>query len=472
MSQIEYTMFRESDVRGRTNNKELNERSALLIGKGYGTFLARKNITQCVIGYDNRATSEGIHAAIREGLISCGIHIIDIGLVTTPMMYWAQIFFHQKEGLNTKGGVMTTASHNPVGWNGVKLANGYSSTTLRKEIELIYQLIFTDDFEKGHGFVETRNIFEEYCTDIISRVTISKQLRIVVNTANGTAGMFTPTILRRAGCIVIEHLTELDSTYPHYTPNPAEVEMMKDTGYVVRENGAQVGIAVDGDGDRLGITDENGNIIWPDQYMILLSRLILRQHPGAKIVFDVNCSNALPEDIKANGGVPIMWKTGHSYIKSKLWEEKASLGGERSGHIFFAEGYYGFDDATFAALKLLEYLSNEERPLSKVIANTVYYVSTPTQNLECRDTDGQKADEYKYTVIDNLTKYFKSNYDDVLDINGVRVSFPDGSWGLVRASSNLPAIVMRFEAKSQERLEEVIQIFHKQISNFPGVNKE
>jgi phosphomannomutase / phosphoglucomutase len=472
MSQIEASMFREYDLRGRENKEELNPESAWLIGKGYGTFLSRKNMKECVLGHDNRRTSEEMHASIRYALMSCGIHVIDIGLVTTPMLYWAQFFFNRQEGRDTRGGVMITASHNPAGWNGVKLADNYASTLLSDDLQRIYRLILADDFVQGDGSFETRNIFDEYCSDLISRVHISKPLKVVVNTGNGTAGAFAPSVFRQAGCTVIEHLTELDPTYPHYTPNPADEAMMKDTGRIVCDNSAQIGIAIDADGDRLGITDEMGEIIWPDRYMILLSRQILKHHPGAKIVFDVKVSNALPEDIKAHGGEAIMWRTGHSYIRAKLHEEHAALAGEMSGHVFFADGYYGFDDAFFVGLKLVEYLSNQDRPLSQEIADTPYYVSTPTYSATCQDTNDKKADEYKYWVVDELTEYFKSNNYKTIDINGVRVPFPDGSWGLVRASSNLPALVMRFEAKSKDRLEEIVQFFRSLLDNFPGVSKE
>lgn len=472
MSHVEPTMFREYDIRGRENEQELNSTSALLIGKGYGTFLVKRGIPACVLGHDNRRSSEEMHAAIKDGLVSCGINVVDIGLCTTPMMYWAQIFLHTTEGLDMQGGVMITASHNPVGWNGVKLANGYSSTILRDDLEEIYRSITTDDFMQGEGSVEQRDLFDAYRADLLSRVDFSRPLRVVVNTGNGTAGAFAPRTFTEAGCEVIEHYTELDPTYPHYTPNPAEVEMMEDTGRVVCDHKADIGLAIDADGDRLGVTDEKGNVIWPDRYMILLSRLILMEHPGAKIVFDVKVSNALPEDISAHGGVPVMWKTGHSYIKSKLREENAALAGEMSGHIFFSEGYYGFDDAIFAALKLLEYVARENRPVSEIVADTPYYVSTPTYSVEVSNVDGKKADEYKYEIVDELTNYFKQRYGDVIDINGVRVAFPDGSWGLVRASSNLPTLVLRFEAKSSQRLEEVIQIFRGLLEKYPGVSRE
>lgn len=472
MSQIEHTMFREYDLRGRENEQELNAHSALLIGKGYGTFLRRKGMEYCVLGHDNRRTSEEMHAAIRDGLISCGMQVIDIGLVTTPMMYWSQIFLHRNEQLDTRGGVMVTASHNPVGWNGVKLADNYSSTLLSDDLQSIYQYILKDDFAQGSGSVTSRQIFDEYCRDLTSRVTIARPLKVVVNTGNGTAGAFAPTVLRKAGLTVIEHFTELDPAYPHYTPNPAEVEMMEDTGQVVVANRADIGVAIDADGDRLGITDEQGQTIWPDRFMILLSRLILEQQPGAKIIFDVKCSNALPEDIRAHGGQPIMWKTGHSYIKAKLREEEGALAGEMSGHIFFARNFYGFDDATFVALKLLEYASRQDQPLSQVIAATPYYVATPTYSVECHDVDGQKADIYKYTVVEELTRHFRAQGYQIIDINGVRVSFADGSWGLVRASSNLPTLVIRCEAKSQERLDSIIQLLRTLLDQYPGVSRE
>src|SRR5579885_1727126 len=321
MSQIEHTMFREYDLRGRENEQELNSGSALLIGKGYGTFLRRKGIKMTVLGHDNRRTSEEMHAAIRDGLISCGIHVIDIGLVTTPMMYWAQLFFNRQEKLDTRGGVMVTASHNPVGWNGVKLADGYASTLLRDDLQWIYRLIVDDDFDQGNGSFETRNIFDAYCDDLVSRVHMSRPLTVVVNTGNGTAGAFAPTILRRAGCTVVEHLTELDPSYPHYTPNPAEVEMMEDTGRIVQKSHAQIGIAIDADGDRLGITDEKGEIIWPDRYMILLSRQILAQARAQKL-----CSMSRPRTLCQK----IFWRTAGNLSCGRRGIHTSSQSCERS----------------------------------------------------------------------------------------------------------------------------------------------
>lgn len=312
--------------------------------------------------------------------------------------------------------------------------------------------------------MKKEDISEAYQADLLSRVSEMKPFKVVVNTGNGTAGLFAPQLLRGAGCEVIEHLTKPDPTYPHYTPNPAQVEMMEDTGKVVREQNADFGFAIDGDGDRLGLVDEKGQTIWPDRYMILLSRLVLEKRPGAKIVFDVKVSEALPEDIKAHGGVPIMWKTGHSYIKQKLIEEKAALAGEMSGHIFFVEDFYGFDDALFAALKLVQYFSSQTKKVSELIAETPYYISSPALHAPCPDAK-------KYQVVNELTQEFKEKYE-VIDVNGARVLFGDGGWGLVRASSNLPALVLRFEAKTEKQMKEIEQIFREKLKRYDFVSQD
>ena len=351
MAKINKTMFRESDLRGRESSDELNCDSMELIGRAYGTFLKRRSVNKVVAGRDNRLSSRKFHKAAIKGLLDAGCKVIDIGLVTTPMLYWSQYY------LKAKGGLMVTASHNPIGWNGVKLALGYSHTIIGLELQELYQIIISDDFSKKKGAsIKKKNIFVPYSKDVIKRIKILKPLKVVVNAGNGAAGFFAPKVLRRAGCVVVEHLTGSDFICSKYNPNPVNVEMMKDTGLKVRGVGADMGIAFDGDGDRLGACDEKGEAIWPDRYLILLSRAILKKTPGAKIIFDVKCSQALAEDIKNFGGTPIMWKTGHSYIKEKLQKEKASLAGEMSGHIFFSDGYYGFDDAIFASLKLLEYI--------------------------------------------------------------------------------------------------------------------
>lgn len=450
-------MFREYDLRGREADDELNDTSMYYVGRGFGTYLRKRNVDTAVVGHDSRRTSESFHKSVIKGLTECGINVIDIGTITTPMGYWAQYF------LKVKGLVTVTASHNPVGWNGVKLGADFSSTLLTAELAEVYDTISKEEFTNGQGTVSKKEIKEEYIKDLLSRAKITKKFKVLVNTGNGTAGIVMPELLRRAGCEVVEHYTEIDTSYPHYTANPDGTAMMDDTGKQTVANTCDVGMAFDGDCDRLGLTDEKGEIIWPDRYIILLSRLVLSKHPGAKIVFDVKVSEALPEDITAHGGVPIMWKTGHSYIKAKLAEEKAAMAGEMSGHIFFVDDFYGFDDGAFAALKILEYLSTQDKPLSEIIAQTPYYVSTPTIQVTT-------TDEEKYEIVEKLTKEFKEEGYKVIDINGARVYLENG-WGLVRASSNTPTLVLRFEAKTAEDLEKIKALFKKKLDTFSSVDK-
>lgn len=457
MATLKKTMFREYDIRGRESDDELNERSVYHIARGFGKMLSALGVNEAIAGHDARGTSEAFHAAVLKGLTESGVSVIDIGTVTTPMSYWAQYHF------GTKGLVMVTASHNPAGWNGLKLGTDLSKTLLPNEMKELCAIIEKEMYVNGMGSVRKEDIKDGYFTDLLSRAKITKKLKVLVNTGNGTAGMFAPELLRRAGCEVTEHYTDVDPTYPHYTANPDGTAMMEDTGTQTRKASANLGMAFDGDGDRLGLTDEKGATIWPDRYMILLSRLVLAKKPGAKIVFDVKVSEALPEDIAANGGVPIMCKTGHSYIKAKLAEEKAALAGEMSGHIFFSEDFYGFDDALFAALKMLEYLGNQNKLLSELIAETPSYVSTPTIQV-------QTTDEDKYSVVDALVKEFKAGGYKVIDINGARVYMEDG-WGLVRASSNTPTLVLRFEAKTKEGLEKIQNVFKEKLSKFEVVSK-
>ena len=458
MPLLKKTMFREYDLRGRESEDELNDTSVYYLGRGFGAFLTKRNLKETVVGHDARETSESFHANMIKGLTESGINVIDIGTVTTPMSYWSQYF------LKVKGLVMITASHNPEGWNGVKFGTDFSYTLLTDEMQELYDIIAKDEFVDGKGSVSEKNIKDDYIKDLLSRVSITKKFKILLNTGNGTAGLFAPELLRQAGCEIVEHFTNVDPSYPNYTPNPDGTLMMEDTGKQTVANNCDFGFALDGDGDRLGLVDERGNIVWPDRYIILLSRLVLSKHPGAKIVFDVKVSEALPEDVKAHGGVPIMWKTGHSYIKAKLAEENAAMAGEMSGHIFFVDDFYGFDDAFFASLKMLEYLSTQDKPLSEIIADTPYYVSTPTIQVKTTDED-------KYKVVDELMKEFKKEGYKVNDINGARV-YIDNGWGLVRASSNTPTLVLRFEAKTQEGLDRIKSLFKQKLDRFDVVSKD
>ena len=458
MAVLKRTMFREYDIRGRESEDELNENSIYHIARGFGKTLRDAGITEAIVGHDARRTSEAFHAQAKKALMESGVNVIDIGTVTTPMSYWAQYHF------KVRGLCMITASHNPVGWNGLKLGTDLSKTLGPEEIKRLYSIVEKEEYANGNGTVRTENVAQAYMSDLVGRTQTGKKLKVLINTGNGTAGLYAPELFRKAGYEVIEHFTNVDPTYPNYTANPDGEKMMQDTGAQVLKNGCDIGFAFDGDGDRLGVVDEKGQTVWPDRYIMLLSRLVLSKKPGAKIVFDVKVSEALPEDIAAHGGVPIMWKTGHSYIKAKLAEEKAALAGEMSGHIFFAEGYYGFDDAFFAGLKLLEYVSSQEKTVSALIKETPYYISTPTIQVKTTDED-------KYRVVEELTASFKKEGYRVVDVNGARVYINDG-WGLVRASSNVPSLVLRFEAKTQETLDAIQKLFKEKLAAYPSVSQD
>jgi phosphomannomutase/phosphoglucomutase len=461
MVNIKKTMFREYDIRGRVNDEEFSEKNVEIIGKGFGTFLIKRKIREAVVGYDAREYSERIKNAFVKGLISTGVDATEMGMVLSPILYFSQ--YH----LNIRGVAMISASHNPNGWSGLKLGYDLSTTLLPESILELYKIIEKGDFAKGKGNIKKyENIIEDYKNYVVKKINIKKPLRVVVDAGNGTAGPIVPPILRAVGLEIVEQYCDIDFSFPNHDPNPTLVESLESMGKKVREVKADIGMGFDGDGDRLGTVDENGNLVWADKVIALLSRLILKNKPGAKIVFDVKASRALIEDIKAHNGVPVMWKTGHSYIKQKSQEVNASLGGERSGHIFFREDYYSYDDAVFASLKLLEYLSGENKKLSEILDTLPQYFSSPTWHADC-------PDEVKYEIIDKLIKEFKKEFGEkkVIDINGARVEFEDG-WGLVRASSNLPVLVLGFEAKTEKRMKEIEDMFRKKLEKFPEVNKE
>lgn len=457
MSEINKLMFREYDIRGRVNENEINENSCILIGKAYGTFCKRRNVNEVVVGYDSRTYSERLKDALVKGLISTGITVIDIGLSLTPIVYFAQYHY------NTKGAAMVTASHNPNGWSGFKLADGFSSTLIADGVQEIVNLIENDDFEIGEGIHKKDDVYPAYKKEILSKIKIKKPLKVVVDCANGTAGAFSPQIFRELGCEVFENYCDLDPTFPNHFPNPSTPESREKLAERVKKENADIGICFDGDGDRLGVVDEKGNTIWSDMLLILMARQVLERKPNSKIVFDVKCSQAVEDEVKKFGGTPIMWKTGHSWIKRKCHEEKAAIGGEMSGHMFIMDNYYGFDDALFAAARVVEFLSSKQESLSQMMESIPKYFSTSTLHAEC-------PDEVKYRIVDRLVEEFKKDYN-VNDVNGARVLFGDG-WGLVRASSNMPVLVLRFEAKSNERLEEFQKIFKEKMDNFTEIGKK
>ncbi len=450
-------MFRAYDIRGQVNEKELNAESMNLIAKGFAKMLAEKGIKQCIVGMDARPYNNELRDSLVNGLTGSGINVIDLGMVTAPMAYFAQWHF------KVKGIAMITASHNPNGWSGLKLGYGLSRTLLPEDMENLYKIIEEERFVSGKGSIEEKEIDKAYVEEILNRVRLKKGLRVVVNCRHGVAGKIAPELFKAAGCNVIEQYCDIDFNYPHGDANPSLDSMTHELGERVVQEKADIGLAFDADGDRLGVVDEKGQTIYPDRILILLARKVLKENPGSPIIFEVKCTQGLFEDIEARGGKPVLAKTGHSFLKQKLQELKAPLAGERSGHFFYGKGYYyEFDDACFAALKLLQYVTEQNEPLSEIMKTTPQYYSSPVIHAPC-------PDEIKYDVLQKVVAYFKKKYPNVVDVDGARIVFPDG-WALIRASSNLPVMVLGFEAKTKERLKELEQLFRKELKNFPAIS--
>jgi len=458
MAKLEKTMFRAYDIRGRVNENELNAKSMAFIAKGFAKMLSEKGVDKCIVGMDARPYNNELKEALVSGLASSGINVIDIGLVTTPMAYFAQ--WH----LDVKGVAAITASHNPNGWSGLKIGCGKSSTFLPGEIEKLYKIIEQEDFVSGNGKIEEDNIDEAYVKEIAGKIKLGHGLKLVANCRNGVAGKIAPKVLRAIGCEVVELFCEIDDSYPNGVANPSLDEMVHELGEKVVEEKADLGLAFDADGDRIGSVDEKGKLIYADRMLALLARNLLKEHPKSKIVFDMKSSQLLEDDIEAHNGIPVRTMVGHSFIKQKVHETKAGLGGERSGHIFFVKDWYGFDDACFAAAKFVEYVSNQGKPLSKITETLPKYFSSPVIHAPC-------PDETKYEVIKKVVAYMKKKYPNVNDLDGARVVFQDGSF-LVRPSSNLPVMVLGFEANSEKRMKELEQLLRQELKNFPEISQE
>jgi phosphomannomutase / phosphoglucomutase len=458
------SMFREYDIRGLVNKDEINNKSVDLIISGFASLLQKKyKISKVVVGYDNRSYSPQFCEVVVKSLVRSGMKVYDVGLSLSPVVYFAQY------KLKCKGAVMITASHNPDGWCGFKLAHGLSKTLGPEEITELYSIIEKKDFiiKKG-GTVTKINVRDAYIDQIVKRIKLNKANlpRVVIEAGNGGAGVFAYELFQKLGCITFQLYCDPDTGYPNYFPNPSDLRARKRLKEMVTHEyiKADIGIGFDGDGDRIGVIDQNGENIWSDKVLMILAKQLLEKKKGAKIVFDVKCTEALPEMIKKNGGKPIMWKTGHSYIKSKMHEEKADLAGERSGHIFVGgDDYWGFDDALFTAAKLVEYLSHSNKPITDILSDFPQYITSPEIKTHC-------ADDIKYKIVDNLIADFKLEFgSNVNDINGARVTLK-GGWGLVRASSNLPELVIIFEAKTHKRLMEIRQIFRDKMGKYKEVD--
>jgi phosphomannomutase / phosphoglucomutase len=446
LNQINPQIFREYDIRGVVG-EDLNEGIIERIGKAYGTYVGKLGKKKVSLGRDCRVSSPAFVKAMSHGITSTGIDVIDIGMVTTPMLYFSLF------NLDVEGGIMITASHNPSEYNGVKLCVG-KETLFGEEIQRIRGIAESDDFAKGAGSVEGANIMDKYLKFLRESVEIKPGIRVAIDCGNAMTGIVAPRILKEFGCKVTELYVTPDGRFPNHHPDPTVEENLRDLINTVRRERLDLGIGFDGDGDRIGVVDENGDMVWGDMLLTIFARDVLEQIPGAKIIGEVKSSTRLFQEIGRLGGKPIMWKAGHSLIKNKMKLEGAVLGGEVSGHIFFGDKFFGYDDAVYAALRLIEIISKTGKKVSQLLDGVPPAFSTPEIRVEC-------PDETKFHLVEKLKEEFKKEYK-VIDIDGVRIEFPDG-WGLIRPSNTQPALVLRFEARTKERLEEIRSLIERTL---------
>ena len=450
---LKATVFREYDIRGIVD-EDLVDENIVSLGKGIGTFLSRQGAKSLVIGRDIRLSSERLRNALIEGLLSTGVNVIDVGVCLTPVQYFGIIH------LDADGGVMITGSHNPIEYNGFKISKRGVAPVYGEEIQEIRKLIEGVDFETGSGELVKKDVISDYVDMIKSKLNFGRKLKLVIDAGNGTAGILAPQLWRDLGCDVVELYCEPDGTFPNHLPDPTVPKYVVDLQKKVLEVGADVGIGYDGDTDRVGVIDEKGRMIFADKLIAILIREVLQKHPGGKIVFDVKCSQALPEEIIKFGGEPVMYKTGHSLLKAKMKELQSPLAGEMSGHIFYSDDFFGFDDAVYVSGRLLRIMSNTDKTLAELVDEIPSFESTPEIRIEATDED-------KFKIVAELSEHFKRSYETI-DIDGARVLFGDG-WGLVRASNTQPVLVLRFEARSKERLAEIVEIFKSKLREYPSV---
>ncbi|MDD5672052.1 MAG: phosphomannomutase/phosphoglucomutase [Candidatus Omnitrophica bacterium] len=444
-------IFREYDSRG-FGDTELTDDVSYGIGLAYASMLKREGKRRIALGHDLRKSGKRIHKAVLKGFLAAGAEVIDLGLVPTPVVYFSVSY------LKLDAGLCITGSHNPPEYNGFKLHMA-DRPVFGQEIQKLRMMIESDDFESGKGKVRKKKIIGDYIRLVKGRFNFKRKLTVVIDAGHGMASLTAPRLIRGFGHRVYELYTNLDNNFPDHHPDPTVLSNLKDLQAKVREVGADIGIGFDGDADRIGVVDEKSQVIFGDQILLLYAREILARKPGAKIIGDVKCSKVLYDDIAAHGGQPVMWKTGHSLIKAKLKEIHAELAGEMSGHMFFVDRWFGFDDAVYAACRMLEILDLNPKPLSQHLSDVPKLVSTPEIRVEC-------PEEKKFEIVRRAVEDFKKLYR-VVDIDGARVEFDDG-WGLVRASNTQPVLVMRFEAKTEKRLNEIRQLFENKIKELSG----
>ena len=438
---ISSAIFRQYDIRGIVGS-DLTAEVARGIGRAFAAHLEEKGIRGAVaVGRDNRPSGTMLRDALVGGLTESGVDVVDIGVVPTPLLSWS---LHH---VGVVGGIQITGSHNPPEYNGFKISLGTAS--LHGEgITHLYELIERGRFPKGKGSVREERVIGRYVDDVVARVgRLSRPVNVVVDSGNGVGALVAPLLFERLGARATHLFAESDGTFPNHHPDPTVPENLEDLIVEVQKQKAEIGIAFDGDADRIGVVDKAGRIIWGDHVLIVYARdLFRREGKGSPIIFDVKCSQALPEAITKAGGTPVMWKTGHSLIKDKMKEMHAPLAGEMSGHMFFAEGFYGHDDALYGAARLLRIVADAGRGIDELLSDVTKYISTPEIRIDVRE-------ELKFGLVERAVRHFRAMHD-VIDVDGVRVLFGDG-WGLIRASNTQPVIVARYEARTQERLREI-----------------
>ncbi|MDZ4164577.1 MAG: phosphomannomutase/phosphoglucomutase [Smithellaceae bacterium] len=431
-------VFREYDIRGEVD-RDFNEEFVYDLGRAIGTLARSRGVTAMTIGRDCRLSSEIYQEAVKKGVLATGVDVIDIGLCATPLLYFSI------RHLNTGGGIMVTASHNPPQFNGFKICIG-PDTIYGEDIQELRRIMEANNYAAGVGRSSQDSVALAYEEHLFHNVRIDHPVRIAFDGGNGVGGLFLLPLLKRLGCPVFDIYSDPDGRFPNHFPDPTVEENLQDLIRLIDTTGAEVGVSFDGDADRIGVVTDDKRILWGDELLILFARFILKENPGAAIIGEVKCSQTLFDDIEKHGGRAIMWKAGHSLIKGKMKEEKALLAGEMSGHIFFADRYFGYDDAIYATIRLLEILSLSGRRLSDLLKDVPKTFSTPEIRFPCPDS-------IKFAVVDRVREHFRQTHK-IIDIDGVRVIFPDG-WGLLRASNTQPVLVMRFEASTPERLQEI-----------------
>ncbi|MFP4657987.1 MAG: phosphomannomutase/phosphoglucomutase [Desulfonatronovibrionaceae bacterium] len=450
MKEIKPDVFRAYDIRGIVD-EDFDGEWVETLGRACGTYFLDRGFTRAVVGRDCRHSSPEYQTRIIKGLMATGVDVTYVDMVATPLFYFAI------KHLGFSAGVMITASHNPPDFNGFKVWAG-DNTIHTDEIRRIYSIMQEGEFPESTAMATEMNIVPEYLEHLLATSRIKAKIKVVVDGGNGSAGEVCAELLDRAGAEVLPIYCEPDGAFPNHHPDPTVLENITDLRSTVVREKAHLGIGLDGDGDRIGVVDENGDLIYGDKLLAIFSREVLKEHPGETVIGEVKCSHLLFKDIKEHGGNPVMWKTGHSLIKARMKETGAVLAGEMSGHMFFADRYYGFDDALYAALRLCETVAKDpDKGLSSYLSDWPTTFNTPEIRVEC-------PEEKKFRVVDTAREYFRDKYD-IVDVDGVRITFDDG-WALLRASNTQPVLVLRFEAESEQRLKEMRELVEKPLQEW------